>query len=212
MKFKNILWDWNGTLMDDVGVSLNAVNIMLEKRGLPTITLEQYYEYIDTPIIKFYRHCFVMENENEDALLNEFQLNYAALAESLPVDSLTYDTVFAFRKLGVRQFVVSSCEEKLLLSWLEKYGVFNMIEGVTGAGNLYAESKIDRAKALMASYGLCPSETVFIGDTLHDYETAQALGVECMLVTYGHGAPSENKKTACVTADSLDETVKLFEK
>ena len=54
MKYKNILWDWNGTLIDDVGVALEAVNIMLERRSLPKINIGQYYSYVDTPIIRFY--------------------------------------------------------------------------------------------------------------------------------------------------------------
>ena len=69
MKYKNILWDWNGTLIDDVGVALEAVNIMLERRSLPKINIGQYYSYVDTPIIRFYEKCFDMTKDDEGTLL-----------------------------------------------------------------------------------------------------------------------------------------------
>lgn len=210
MKYKNIMWDWNGTLMDDVGIALEAVNIMLKRRGLPCITIAQYYDYIDTPIIRFYERCFDMTKDDESTLLPEFQMLYAELSGHLPENSDTYDAVSKLHSLGVRQFVVSSSEINILNHWIEKYKITNFIEGVTGADNLCAESKVGRAKQMMKKFSLRAEDTVFIGDTLHDLETATAIGTSCILVTYGHSSPDENKKTGCFTADSLDEIVKLF--
>ena len=56
MAYKHIFWDFNGTLADDVKAALAAVNDMLERKGRKPITLGQYYEYVETPIIGFYRH------------------------------------------------------------------------------------------------------------------------------------------------------------
>mgnify|MGYP006874741744 CR=1 FL=1 len=57
-KYECVVWDWNGTIVDDVNTSLLSVNDMLIKRNLPTITIQQYHEYLDTPIYKFYEHIF----------------------------------------------------------------------------------------------------------------------------------------------------------
>jgi len=210
MKYKNILWDWNGTLIDDVGIALDAVNIMLRKRSLSEINMEQYYEYIDIPIIRFYERCFDMANEDKDALLGEYQRVYVELSAHLPDNTETYDAVRSLAGAGARQFVVSSCETNALNNWLVKYGIAEYFEEVTGADNIYAESKTSRAVRLMRSHGLDSRDTVFIGDMMHDRETAQAIGVDCILVTYGHQSPEDNKKTGCVTADSLDEVVRLL--
>lgn len=210
MKYKNILWDWNGTLIDDVGIALDTVNIMLRKRCLPEITIEQYYDYIDIPIIRFYERCFDMANEDKDALLGEYQRVYAELASHLPDNTDTYDAVKRLAEAGARQFVVSSCETTALNNWLVKYGIAEYFEEVSGADNIYAESKTSRAVRLMARHELDSRDTVFIGDMMHDHETAKAIGVDCILVTYGHQSPEDNKKTGCVTADSLDEVARLI--
>ena len=72
-----ILWDWNGTLADDGYASLLAVNDMLEKRSMPAITMEQYYQYIDTPISKFYEHLFDLNQVTMDTIAVEFAEGYA---------------------------------------------------------------------------------------------------------------------------------------
>ena len=193
-----------------MGVSLDAVNKMLERRSLPPITIEQYYSYVETPIIRFYEKCFDMTRDDESTLLPEFQQLYDVLSLDLPENDTTYKAVKALHDNGFRQFVVSSCERNILNDWLARYGITHFFEAVTGADNLYAESKIDRAVHLMENYGLEPSETVFVGDTAHDLDTARTLGVDALLVTYGHQSPEKNRSTGCVTADSLDEVLSIL--
>lgn len=210
MKYKNILWDWNGTLIDDVGVALEAVNKMLERRSLPTINIGQYYSYVDTPIIRFYEKCFDMTKDDESTLLPEYQRLYAELSHDFPKDDTTYNAVKALHDKGLRQFIVSSCEQNILNNWLARYGITHFFEAVTGADNLCAESKTERAIRLMKNNGLEPAETVFVGDTANDFDTARALGVDALLVTYGHQSPQENRSTGCMTADSLDEVLAIL--
>ena len=44
MKYKNVVWDWNGTLLNDVKVGVNTLNDMLGRRGLPLLSVEDYKE------------------------------------------------------------------------------------------------------------------------------------------------------------------------
>ena len=67
-KYKLIIWDWNGTLYADRDISLMTVNYILDKRGMPPITLEQYYSYVDTPITRFYEHLFDMSKVSFDEI------------------------------------------------------------------------------------------------------------------------------------------------
>ena len=53
-EYKVLIWDFNGTLIDDIDAALSSVNDMLIRRSLPVINFEQYASYVDTPIIKFY--------------------------------------------------------------------------------------------------------------------------------------------------------------
>ena len=54
MKYKNVVWDWNGTLLNDVKVGVNTLNDMLGRRGLPLLSVEDYKEKFGFPVIDFY--------------------------------------------------------------------------------------------------------------------------------------------------------------
>ena len=58
---KYIIWDWNGTIVDDAGIALDAVNDMLREQHRPEITLEEYRNAMDTPILRFYEQFFDMK-------------------------------------------------------------------------------------------------------------------------------------------------------
>lgn len=73
-----IIWDFNGTLLDDVGAALGSVNDMLARRSKKPITLDEYREYIDVPIRHFYEQVLDLENEDYDLILTEFQQGYEA--------------------------------------------------------------------------------------------------------------------------------------
>ena len=42
MEYKNVVWDWNGTLLDDVKISVDTINVMLERKHLGKLTVEEY--------------------------------------------------------------------------------------------------------------------------------------------------------------------------
>ncbi|MBO4795013.1 MAG: HAD family hydrolase [Clostridia bacterium] len=84
-KYKLIIWDWNGTLYADRDISLMTVNYILDKRGMPPITLEQYYSYVDTPITRFYEHLFDMSKVSFDDIGKDYYYAYGKYSESLTV-------------------------------------------------------------------------------------------------------------------------------
>jgi phosphoglycolate phosphatase-like HAD superfamily hydrolase len=86
MRYKYIFWDFNGTLIDDVGTALGCVNDLLERKGRSPITLADYYNYVETPIIGFYRHILTEEelDANKEVIAHQFD-NYFAY---LDVDDL----------------------------------------------------------------------------------------------------------------------------
>lgn len=76
MKYSLVIWDWNGTLLDDVGPALASVNDMLERRKREPITLRQYYDYIGTPIRRFYERLFDLNAVDYAELLKEYNRGY----------------------------------------------------------------------------------------------------------------------------------------
>ena len=72
MRYKYIIWDWNGTLLNDIGASLASVNDMLELRGMPHIDADFYKECIGVPIRKFYDRVFDMEKEDYSVIIKQY--------------------------------------------------------------------------------------------------------------------------------------------
>ena len=87
---------------------------------------------------------------------------------------------------GAHQYIITSNFIGETLELTKKFGVFQYFDEVLGADNTLAESKIERAKAFFDLKGINRNDAIFIGDTLHDLETANALGIDCVLVEYGH--------------------------
>ena len=83
---RNVVWDWNGTLLDDVEASLVSVNDMLDSFSIPPITLETYYTYVDTPISRFYEHLFDLEKMPMSRLAPLFRERMAAHADQCGFD------------------------------------------------------------------------------------------------------------------------------
>ena len=64
-----ILWDWNGTLLDDTDACVASLNLMLERRGVKPITLEFYRREFAFPVRSFYEKIGVrLEDEDWDRL------------------------------------------------------------------------------------------------------------------------------------------------
>lgn len=120
MRYKNVFWDWNGTVIDDAAASLSAVNAMLADKGLAPITLERYRELIDVPIIRFYERVMDVSGETMETLAEKFNAYYEEFLPECPVRSETRSLLLKLSKLGVRQYVFSSSEKGIIESGIER--------------------------------------------------------------------------------------------
>ena len=71
MKYTHIIWDFNGTILDDVSIGIESVNIMLSRRKMKTIdSVEEYREIFGFPIKEYYKRCgFDFEAEDYETVL-----------------------------------------------------------------------------------------------------------------------------------------------
>lgn len=191
----NVFWDWNGTLCDDVSLSLEAVNAMLSKRGRAPIDLAEYHTYIDTPISKFYERLFDFKENPMPILSAEFYGYYGSHANTLRPAEGAREVLEILKKAGARQFILSSSHKDHILPLAEEWGILPYFEAVLGADDWKVGSKAERAKAFCCENSFCGDETWFIGDLLHDLETAQLCGASCILIPGGHQSESELKQT-----------------
>jgi len=198
---KHIIWDWNGTILDDVEACVASINRMLAVRQLQTISIDQYRDIFDFPVKNYYRNLgFDLQTEDWDAMANEFHRHYAELSPDASLRNGIHRTLASFAELDIPMSILSACEINILERMLREHNIRNFFQFVFGLDNLYAESKLDRGIKLMQKLNIPPQEILMIGDTNHDYEVAQELGIRCILLSGGHQSAQRLNATQLITS------------
>ncbi len=208
MNYKYILWDWNGTLLDDVTACLNSVNDMLDTRGLERIDIVRYREVIGVPIIKFYEKVFDLEKYDYAEIIKDFNEGYIRHLDEARLSEGALELLEYFKECGCRQIIVSSSNNELLRKNTEKYGVTQYFDAILGSEDFFAGSKIERAKKYIAENGA--GRVLAIGDLEHDYELAAETGADCILLASGHDKKERLEKTGAEVVDSLTEVIGII--
>ena len=209
----HIVWDWNGTLLDDTEACVGALNEMLAKRGLEPLTLDFYREHFAFPVRSFYEKIGVrLADEDWNALAREYHDAYHARPASLARGA--FAAVEAAGRAGFRQSILSALRQDMLDADAGRFGIAQKMENVVGSDNLDGGSKLACARRFMqrlADEGaVAPdlSDAVMIGDAIHDWEVASALGAKCVLFS-GGGHSKERLERYAPVADTLEEAVEL---
>lgn len=185
--YTHVIWDFNGTVLDDVRLGIDCVNTMLAKRGLPIIPNEDAYRRVfGFPIDEYYRRLgFDFEREDYDTVLApEWVALYLEGEETCPVNQGVKDTLEAIRQRGIPQIMLSASDLSQLEGQLARIGLANAFEEVLGLDNIHARSKKMLAVAWKQRHP--EANPLFIGDTEHDADVANAIGADCVLFTGGH--------------------------
>jgi phosphoglycolate phosphatase len=205
MRYKHIIWDWNGTLLDDTQAGVNAINAMLAARSLPQINIPYYRDVFGFPVINFYRSIgFNIEQENWDAVAHEFHDLFLSDG-SIRLHDAAIGALSLIRQTGMSQSVLSASEQSILSAMLESFGVAHYFDGIFGVDNLYGHSKLELGHALLTRLSLPPDTVLMVGDSLHDHEVAEALGVRCLLIAQGHQSYARLAQSGAPVLQSLAE-------
>jgi phosphoglycolate phosphatase len=205
-KISNIIWDWNGTLLNDMVTCVECMNILLNDRSLPQISGDHYREVFTFPVRDYFlRVGFDFSKEDFKIPAFEFIELYNRKHIEVGLFSEARGTLQQFRDQGFRQHILSAQEQRLLNHFISYYELEDYFDTVTGIDDSFAESKIDAGRQMMAIHGLVPRETIMIGDTVHDHEVAHALGINCVLVSHGHQSSSRLRVTGSPVLDNFFE-------
>jgi phosphoglycolate phosphatase len=183
---KLVIWDWNGTIVNDAPFIWGLFNQVIEEAECAPVSLERYRELYRHPIIDMY----------EEAGVNFARYPYQQLAarwhelfiaHATP-PALHHDTEETLRHLaqrGHRQAVLSALPQPLLTNLVQHYGLGSYFEGVKGLPDDYAHSKVGAGAELLSTLGAAPHDVTIVGDSSHDAEVARELGTDCVLVARG---------------------------
>ena len=188
MRPELILWDWNGTLLDDVALCVDALNRLLARYGYPQrYNHEQYRAIFGFPVQDYYaRAGFDFTRDSFDDLARSFMEDYIPASEACPLLDGAREALDAFARAGLRQVILSASPITTLEHQVAVRGVAPYFDRLLGLGDIYAKSKVDLGLQYLAQAGFDPRLAVMIGDSTHDFEVAQALGVGCVLQSSGH--------------------------
>ena len=181
-----VCWDWNGTLLDDVEVARAAMNAVLRERSLPLIPDQDAYRRVfGFPIRSFYARLGLSDADFHDAADHYLRLFADTVGgASLHVDAR--ETLASIRERGVEQVVISATPEATLERQLAPHALDDHFEQIHGITDPYAASKAHVVKSWLSTSGRDPRRVVMIGDTNHDEEIADALGVRFLRFQNGH--------------------------
>lgn len=186
-RYRHVIWDWNGTLLDDVVLCVDVMNAMLRARGMPEVATEVYRESFDFPVRDYYRKLgFDFVAEPYEALAEEYISAYNARVPECTLHPEVTRILEAVSRQGAEQYLLSAHEQRALVQALEFFGIAGWFREVVGQSDNHAAGKIAAGRSLIERLDLDRSGAVLIGDTVHDHEVASALGIDCILVCHGH--------------------------
>lgn len=206
-----IVWDWNGTLLNDVDLCVDSINRLLSQRGLGLLTRSAYREIFTFPVRDYYlRAGFDFDTEPWDEVAFQFiDLYRKGLAGvSLHVDAK--DILEMLARNGFRQYLISAMEHGFLMESMKNCGVDRYFEDYSGIRDHFADGKVAMARKFVDDRGIDPAKAVFIGDTLHDHEVAVELGMHSLLVANGHQSEDRLLGAGGRVARDLAEAVDMI--
>lgn len=206
-----IIWDWNGTLLDDVDICIDVINELLVERSCEPLNKRRYQEIFTFPVKDYYTQAgFDFSKEPFDKIAIEFIDSYH---ENLKRANLFQDVTHvlnAFREMGFKQYMLSAMEHKSLYNSVKEKGIFDFFQEISGIHDHFASSKIDMAKKFMKKLAIEKNRCCLIGDSIHDYEVANELGIGCLLVASGHQSYERLVSTDCQVVHGLKEILQYF--
>lgn len=207
-KYRHIIWDWNGTLLNDVWLCIEIMNEMLEKRKLPGITYDKYREIFDFPFQRYYEKAgFDFGKESFGDLSDEYCNEYVNRVNecNLHKDSLTVLDFLSGN--GMAQTILSATDQHSLNKMVSDFTVESYFHKIIGQDNQLAVGKTEKGKQLIEEINTAPDRIVLIGDTTHDVEVANALGIDCILLLNGHHSKTRLEMTGVEVVQELSNLI-----
>ncbi len=212
---RHIVWDWNGTLLDDLSVVVAAVNDTLATVRRRPITIEEYGAHYTRPVLRFYEHLLgrpVGESEwlgFDDAFHASYRRRVSAA--ELAADAL--DALTAARDAGVTQSLLSMYWHDELIPLVERFDLGRFLIRVDGLRGTPGDRKQvyleDHLRAVERTLGrLDPSDVLVIGDALDDAASASALGLACVLYDGGAHPARQLASAGVPVVSSLMEALR----
>lgn len=196
---KIIFWDFNGTILNDIQLCINARNAVFCKYGANPICIDEYRKYFTFPVKNYYLNTGITE-ELFDKVANQWFDYYVANFEIATLNNGVEEILQYTQDCGYKNVILSASEKELLLKQIDYYNLRKYFVDILALDNIYAESKLSIAQNYIYGKDL---DIIMVGDTMHDYDIAQILNARCFIYKNGHQEIDMQKANNAVVIDSL---------
>ncbi|MBC8213895.1 MAG: HAD family hydrolase [Candidatus Marinimicrobia bacterium] len=209
---KQIIWDWNGTLLDDAWLCVQSMNKVLQRRQMPELTSARYQEVFDFPVIKYYELLgFDFKKEPFTIVGTEFINEYYKNSHKLDLQEGAKKVFNTIKEKGISQSILSAQKQSSLEKLLKDFQIDKYFEHIIGLDNHYAHSKTENGLKLIETLPQEPNEVLLVGDTVHDFEVAEKMKVKCVLIPSGHHSRKKLENTDSIIANSVNDIVQMLD-
>jgi phosphoglycolate phosphatase len=210
-KYNHIIWDWNGTLINDVDVCVSSMNCVLEKYNKQLINKEIYRSIFDFPVKYYYEKAGFDFNEVDFSIVGmEFIHTYNSEIKNQKLHEGVQQLLELFQKHNIIQIVLSAREQKQLEDELKHFEIDSYISKIIGLDNNFAFGKVENGLNYLKQTNTKKQNIVLIGDTLHDADVAKAMQIDCILISHGHQNTEKLRKANCLIISSFNELFPYF--
>ncbi len=207
-KYKHIIWDWNGTIFNDVELGIDIINKLLVERGLKTLNVELYKEVFTIPVKDYYAGLGFDFSKEPFEIVGQYWMDeYERRKFECGLYNGVEDLMKRIQNLGIGQSILSAYSQHTLEEMVDHFNLRKYFTHIVGLDNIYAAGKLHLGKDLMKRLGNGKGETLVIGDTIHDYEVATEIGADCVLVASGH---QSRNRLAAFTNNIVDSILSLL--
>jgi phosphoglycolate phosphatase-like HAD superfamily hydrolase len=208
---KHIVWDWNGTLLDDSTATYRAACEVFAAYRLPAVSLAAYRAAYTRPIQTFYARLFGREISPVEfaGMDDEFHAAYARAMAEVTLTEGARDALRDWREGGGSQSLLSMFRHAELMELVRRFDVeleFTRIDGLVGPGG---GRKAAHLTAHLAAQGLDPGDVLLVGDSLDDAAAATEVGAHCVLFNGGYHARPALSEAGVPIADTMPEVLAI---
>ena len=210
-----LIWDWNGTLLDDVDFNRLATNKILRREGFAEMESVEYYRSIfGFPTEEYYKRAgFDFSKTPYSQLAEDYSEIYWADAHKCSLAEGTIETLDLISKANIPQMILSLSRQDRLDTIIDQFDLRNRFTYIAGSGDYYAVSKADIARSWaekLRQEGINMKNALFVGDTSHDYSVSLAMGCRCLLYSGGHEDKKRLLETGCTVIDHIKDVIKYL--
>lgn len=187
--YSSVIWDWNGTIIDDVAIC-HSIFIEEQKRfSLPLISLSDYRDKFTFPVSNFYTNMgFEDSEELYTQIAKRFGESYLRLRNSAPIHRGVVQLLDRLKESGYKQYILSAYKDDKLKYMVKERNLESYFSLICGISDNRAGSKKEVGLKLVKEKEIDIKTTLFIGDTTHDYDVAMDLGATPVIVASGHNS------------------------